>query len=346
MEDEVFDEIDDNYGYLSCVTSAPYKTLSTVDGCHEYGAFLWPTWLSENFGHDLTRRIQECAGSNGIFSCLEGELAGVGTSFEDAFADFWTWNFYTGVRDDGLHYQEGSAYDRPVAYDRALASYPQIDQRPTGSLRPESLGASVLRLRPAQGTDNLLTIEFRGPTCTQRVILIQKKIEGNVFIEHYFDLQSDRQSTSTQQLVGTLDVKDWDATEYAQLFVITNRSLGSGAFDYSIDVESSTQAAGIGDHDGLYTRTVVLDQNEPNPFRGFTQIRYALAEAGPVRLEIFDAAGRVVRTLLQAIQDAGVYPVSWDGRDDAGRRVEPGVYFYRVQARGSSDSKKMILMKD
>jgi hypothetical protein len=344
MEDEVFDEIDDNHGFLSCLTNSPYKTLTTFDGCHEYGAFLWPTWLSENYGHDLTRRVQECAGTNGIFSCLERELNTAGTTFEDAFAEFWTWNFYTGVRDDGRHYQEGSAYEHLVAYDRAVSIYPALDQHPTASFRPEALGTSVLRLRPGLGGEGVLTLKFDGPSSTQRVVLIQKMAGENVFLEHYMNLELDPESASGSGLTGELEVPNWDESEYAHLFVIMNRSLGSGTFDYSVDAEVFEDAAGVGDP--LYVRTVVLDQNEPNPFHRFTQIRYALTEPGPVRLEIFDAAGRVVRTLVDATQQEGVYTVSWDGRDNPGERVEPGVYFYRVQTGASSDSRKMIVLRD
>ena len=345
MEDEVYDEIDDNYGYLSCLTGSPYKSLTTFDGCHEYGAFLWPTWLSENYGHDFTRRVQECAGVNGIFSCLERELASVGTTFEEAFADFWTWNFYTGVRDDGRHYLEGSEYEHLVAYDRAVTLYPSVDQRPTPSLRPEALGASVFRLYPGAGDEkSLLTLDFAGPGCTQRVVLIQKLEGENVFVEHYMNLRREVESASGSDMSGKLEIPDWEETEYAHLFVILNRSLGSGSFDYSISMETSEQAAGVGDP--LYTRTVVLDQNEPNPFHRFTQIRYSMTEPGPVRLEIFDASGRVVRTLIDAIQEEGVHSVSWDGRDAPGQNVSPGAYFYRVVTPTGSDSRKMIVLRD
>lgn len=344
MEDEVYDEIDDNYGYLACLTGSPYKSLTTFDGCHEYGAFLFPTWLSENYGHDLTRRVQECAGTNGIFSCLERELTAVGTTFDEAFADFWTWNFYTGVRDDGRHYLEGAAYEHLVSYDRIISSYPALDLRPAPSLRPEALGASVLRLRPGAAREDILLLDFSGPSCTQRVVLIQKLDGENVFIEHYMNLRRDPESASASGLVGKLEIKDWDHTEYAHLFVILNRSLGSGSFDYSVNAISMEQAADVGDP--LYTRTVVLDQNEPNPFRRFTQIRYALTEAGPVRLEIFDAGGRVVRTLVDAVQEEGIHSVSWDGRDDPGQSVSPGAYFYRIVTPTGADSRKMIVLRD
>ena len=59
-----------------------------------------------------------------------------------------------------------------------------------------------------------------------------------------------------------------------------------------------------------------LRQNHPNPFNPQTTIRFELAEAGPVTLAVFDAAGRLVRTL---IADNG--SAAWDGRDGDGRGV-------------------------
>ncbi|MBD3163347.1 MAG: hypothetical protein GF346_12780 [Candidatus Eisenbacteria bacterium] len=76
-----------------------------------------------------------------------------------------------------------------------------------------------------------------------------------------------------------------------------------------------------------------LEQNRPNPFRPATAIRYSLPQAGPVRLEIFDVGGRLVRTLVDdPHREAGRHRVGWDGRDDAGRSARAGIYFYRLHA--------------
>jgi hypothetical protein len=75
-----------------------------------------------------------------------------------------------------------------------------------------------------------------------------------------------------------------------------------------------------------------LDRNYPNPFNPSTTIPYRLASASTVELEIFDIAGRKVRTVLAEIQEAGFRETTWDGRDEDGHVVGAGVYFYRLTA--------------
>lgn len=87
-----------------------------------------------------------------------------------------------------------------------------------------------------------------------------------------------------------------------------------------------------------------LEQNRPNPFSGRTNIRFALASATPVRLEVFDASGRRVRTLALGSFVPGPHAVEWDHRDTGGNLVRPGVYVYRLIAGSFRDQKKMMLL--
>ncbi|MBK8230148.1 MAG: T9SS type A sorting domain-containing protein [Candidatus Eisenbacteria bacterium] len=86
-------------------------------------------------------------------------------------------------------------------------------------------------------------------------------------------------------------------------------------------------------------------QNRPNPFRGTTEIRYALPRAESVRIEVFDAAGRLVRTVAQGAQEAGLHSSVWDGRDASGRPVGAGVYYYKVSSGAQELTRKMLLLK-
>jgi hypothetical protein len=91
-----------------------------------------------------------------------------------------------------------------------------------------------------------------------------------------------------------------------------------------------------------------LRQNFPNPFaaqHGHTVIRYALPEAAPVRLSIFDMLGREVKTLVNKNLQAGYYGAAWDGRDEQGRRLSTGLYFYRLQAGNFVRVHKMLLVR-
>jgi flagellar hook assembly protein FlgD len=74
-------------------------------------------------------------------------------------------------------------------------------------------------------------------------------------------------------------------------------------------------------------------------------IGYSLAEAGHVELRVFNSHGQLVRTLVSGHTSAGVHSVKWDGRDDAGREVGSGIYFYGIRTADFTDTRKMILMK-
>jgi hypothetical protein len=83
----------------------------------------------------------------------------------------------------------------------------------------------------------------------------------------------------------------------------------------------------------------------PNPFRAATTIRFSVAAAGPATLAIHDVGGRLVRTLLDAALVPGDRRVVWDGRDDAGRALASGVYFYRLRTGPESRSGSVQLLK-
>jgi hypothetical protein len=83
----------------------------------------------------------------------------------------------------------------------------------------------------------------------------------------------------------------------------------------------------------------------PNPFNPRTTISFALPAASHVELSVYDVSGRLVATLLDENRPAGTHRVEWDGRNRAGERVASGVYLYRIQAGGFTDTKRMVLLK-
>ncbi len=88
-----------------------------------------------------------------------------------------------------------------------------------------------------------------------------------------------------------------------------------------------------------------LAQNYPNPFNPTTAIPYALAREGEARLVIYDVAGREVRELVSGSQVAGSHEAIWDGRDDAGRPLASGTYFYRLETPEVEATRSMVLVK-
>ena len=89
----------------------------------------------------------------------------------------------------------------------------------------------------------------------------------------------------------------------------------------------------------------ILLGNFPNPFHPATAIQFDLAQAAPVTLRIFDAAGRAVRVLVDRRLPAGRQSVSWDGRNQDAVPMASGVYYYRIEGAGFSESRSMVLAK-
>lgn len=91
--------------------------------------------------------------------------------------------------------------------------------------------------------------------------------------------------------------------------------------------------------------TTQLFQNYPNPFNPVTFIKYDLAEDSRVRMDIYNVKGQLVKTLLNQEMSAGTHSVTWDGKDEGGRAVSSGVYFYRMSLPNKVLTNKMLLLK-
>jgi hypothetical protein len=87
-----------------------------------------------------------------------------------------------------------------------------------------------------------------------------------------------------------------------------------------------------------------LRQNEPNPFGEGTRIPFSVPVRAEITIEVFDVHGRRVRTLSRALWQPGHHFVSWDGRDEQGRRMKQGVYLYRMNAGSFRASRKLTLL--
>jgi hypothetical protein len=84
----------------------------------------------------------------------------------------------------------------------------------------------------------------------------------------------------------------------------------------------------------------------PNPSRGTTTIAFAVPVPDvTVRIDVFDVMGRLTNTLINEAFDPGVHTVRWDGEDNRGRVVAPGLYFVRMQASDFSGVTKVIKVK-
>jgi hypothetical protein len=109
------------------------------------------------------------------------------------------------------------------------------------------------------------------------------------------------------------------------------------------ECEEMTTAVGPGAPVGVASG-VRLHQNHPNPFTPSTTIGFDVPPGeNRARLRIFGTDGRLVRTLLDGSVEPGQQTLVWNARDDHGRRLASGVYYYRLELAGRSLTRAMVL---
>jgi hypothetical protein len=95
---------------------------------------------------------------------------------------------------------------------------------------------------------------------------------------------------------------------------------------------------------GTLPAEYALSQNFPNPFNPSTSFTLSLPEASDYAVRIFNIAGQLVRS-FDGHLEAGNHTITWDGDNNQGRKVASGAYFYRAEASGFTETRKMMLLK-
>jgi hypothetical protein len=155
---------------------------------------------------------------------------------------------------------------------------------------------------------------------------------------------SDRYFTPTpQNLAGATAGTEWTDPEYDSRDVHYKITALDHAGNESAPASPET-ATGTGDQ--AAPRAFALHQNAPNPFNPATVIRYDVPPTGgKVTLKVYDVSGRLVRTLVEGAQSAGLKSARWDGKNREGQSVTSGIYFCRMTAPGFAEQRKMVLLR-
>lgn len=111
------------------------------------------------------------------------------------------------------------------------------------------------------------------------------------------------------------------------------------------DLRTAEGTTAVGEVASSTTTRLLLEPTAPNPFAGSTRIAYSLPERGPVRLAIYDVAGRQVAKLEDGVREQGRYTQTWDGRGTHGTKLSAGVYFARLEFAGRSEVRKIVLVR-
>ena len=254
---------------------------------------------------------------------------------------------YVSLSIDSLRYPHIS-YHRGLSYARAIPDVylyiiqlfpPVIDKVYTDSTYQVEVGV---------GNEGLITESFKAEcsiTDSNGVVVYLDTIEtftpvppGVVLCLHYDDWT----------------VPSYDSMEYKIVAVTllpydgnpSNDTLVKTVFAYNpVGVEETSISS-------LAPKVLNLFQNQPNPFFTFTTVTYALPastvpdQQSEVNLSIYDITGRLVRTLVNKKQKSGYYKIRWDGKNEDGKNLPSGIYFYQLKTREDTITKKMILLKE
>lgn len=130
-----------------------------------------------------------------------------------------------------------------------------------------------------------------------------------------------------------------DGTYYYKVTAVDfSGNEGESSSEYVAVVTSVDEGQGIPEKFGLA-------QNYPNPFNPSTVIGYQLPAASEVKLIIYNIIGQEVRTLVNTYESAGYKKITWNGLDNSGNHVAPGIYLYRLQAGDFVSINKMAYVK-
>jgi hypothetical protein len=201
-----------------------------------------------------------------------------------------------------------------------------------------------------------------GVTAVLRVTGTAKPLAGSEGVQRYFDISPANNTGLSATVVVRYDESELNGLTEAGLamYAIENGGLTWQNLGGSVIVPANTvTASGIGSFETLTLGPTTLVGVEPgvtpvttrllapfpNPFRSATTLAFELERSGRVTIEVFDVSGRKVRTLQDGMLDADRYSVAWDGVNDAGRRVAPGVYFARMSTAEQILTTRMSVLR-
>jgi hypothetical protein len=82
----------------------------------------------------------------------------------------------------------------------------------------------------------------------------------------------------------------------------------------------------------------------PNPSENATSLMFTLPRKGDITLDVYDASGRRISTIVRGVYEGGTHQITWDRKDNNGARAPQGIYFVRLRAKGVEATGKLILV--
>ncbi|MDP2960065.1 MAG: cytochrome c3 family protein [candidate division Zixibacteria bacterium] len=110
-------------------------------------------------------------------------------------------------------------------------------------------------------------------------------------------------------------------------------------------VELPVIVTSVREEEGAIPKVFALFQNYPNPFNPITQIKFSIPKRTKVEISVYNILGQKVKNLVNEEMEAGNYVTTWNGKDEKGFDVSSGIYFYKLNSKDYSETKKMLLVR-
>ncbi|MBD3234446.1 MAG: T9SS type A sorting domain-containing protein [candidate division Zixibacteria bacterium] len=324
-EEAVFDDINANYIYLHALFDYPHVSHSYENGSHEFAMFVYLEHLTQNYGLSALAAVWENLVHMNAEEAINQYLNSQQSSIYDHYRSFMIWNYFTGIRDDGNHYEEGDAYPL-VHFMQIHTGIPIHNQEP--SEPPSDMGGNYVLVTGLQNYEGSLFVDFNGANNAVWAMDALAFVGGED-IEYFSEL-------CDEQGEGRIRIDLQNSLDSLGLIF----SLLSGGehlnYLYSVRDDSTTSVEDIEDNQPI---EFYLTGNYPNPFNSTTTIVFHSPTSGEALFEIFNIAGQCLETNRIRIK-TGINRVTWDAKGKPS-----GHYLYRIGDLRANSLSDMLLVK-
>jgi photosystem II stability/assembly factor-like uncharacterized protein len=207
------------------------------------------------------------------------------------------------------------------------------------------LFASVPRFSIWQASFNVVPVEltsFTAENVNDRIIL--SWATSSEINNSGFEIEKSQISNLKSQIWEKIGFVTGNGTTSEQKsYSFTDENLSAGKYQYrlkQIDLDGSFEYSQIVEVDVAAPLVFYLEQNYPNPFNPSTTIKYSIPTSEFVTLKVYDMLGSEVATLVNEEKPVGSYEFNFSAEE-----LSTGIYFYKLQAGGFIETKKMILLR-
>ncbi|MFO7659840.1 MAG: T9SS type A sorting domain-containing protein, partial [Candidatus Cloacimonadaceae bacterium] len=148
--------------------------------------------------------------------------------------------------------------------------------------------------------------------------------------------------TGGNDFSGKLALMFYDDLSWGSFQLPSPTGQNDGGYVRFMELNFTTTAA---EDESAVPASSVLEQNQPNPFNSDTSISFTMPKAGWAELSVYNVKGQLVKTLCSGWLEKGEKTLTWDKSDTAGRTVSNGIYFYKLATQGTTETRKMLLLR-